>query len=84
METAATAAAAVAAAALLQAQAMGCWQEANERRTGRHPSTPQIEASVRAGHMAHASSQMESGAWIMDHAYTCTRTRACACHHPPC
>lgn len=36
----------------LQAEAMEAWQEAHERRTGRRPSTPPLESSVRAARAA--------------------------------
>lgn len=33
---------------------MESWQEANERRTGRRPATPQLDSSVRAARAARA------------------------------
>ncbi|KAL4855356.1 putative protein phosphatase 2C 15 [Chlorella vulgaris] len=47
----------------LAGEAMACWQEANERRTGRRPATPKLEASVRAARMGRgtASDELEGG-----------------------
>jgi hypothetical protein len=48
---------------------MECWQDANERRTGRRPPTPQLDSSVRAARAAKVALEGERGGSVPAHLF---------------